>query len=215
MPDTVRLVVADDHQIFLDGLIMLLEKLDWITLLGSANNGDALLDLIHTTQPDVALIDLSMPGAKTQSIIETVEKNHPQTRLIALTMLNDAYQASQLLALGLCGYVLKDNAFEDLLAAIKAVSSGEGFISPFLVKAIKQQKQQNHDTVLTEREQQILTQVARGSPNKSIAQQLGISERTVSFHLSNCFIKFGVSNRTQAISYAINHALIEADNPPS
>lgn len=210
MPDTVRLVIADDHQIFLDGLIMLFEKLDWITLLGYASDGDALLNLVHTTQPDVALIDLSMPGADTQSIIETVAQNHPQTRLIALTMLNDAYQASQFLALGLCGYVLKDNAFEDLLTAIKEVSGGGEFISPSLVQAIKCQKHPN--PILTERERQILAQVACGNKNKLIAKQLGISERTVSFHLSNCFIKFGVSNRTQAISYAINHALIDMDS---
>lgn len=103
----IRLVVADDHPFFLEGLVMLFQRLDWADLCGSASDGDELLALIAAEQPSIVLIDLSMSGASVEQIISTVEADHPQTRLIALTMLNDAYKASQLLTLGLSGYVVK------------------------------------------------------------------------------------------------------------
>lgn len=216
MSNPIRLVVADDHQIFLDGLVLLFQRLSWVDLRGSASDGDALLDLIAKEQPAIALIDLSMPGASTETIIETVEQHFPHTRLMALTMLNDASRANQLLALGLAAYVVKDNAFEDLLDAIVEVAAGGQFISPCLVEAIRQLQNTTATAIrLTDREQQILTHVAQGDGNKQIAYKLGISERTVCFHLANCFTKLGVSNRTQAVTYAINHAVLQMHDPYS
>lgn len=215
MSNPIRLVVADDHQIFLDGLVLLFQRLSWVDLRGSASDGDALLDLIAKEQPAIALIDLSMPGASTETIIETVEQHFPHTRLMALTMLNDANRANQLLALGLAAYVVKDNAFEDLLDAIAEVAAGGQFISPCLVEAVRQLQHSATTIRLTDREQQILTHVAQGDGNKQIAYKLGISERTVCFHLANCFMKLGVSNRTQAVTCAINHAVIQTHTPYS
>lgn len=207
----IRLVVADDHQIFLDGLIMLLQRLDWVDLCGSATNNDALLTLIADEKPAIALIDLSMSGATTETVITTVEQRYPHTRLIALTMLNDADKANQLLALGLSGYVVKDYAFDDLLDAIKEVADGGQFISPCLIEEVKQRQDAAHTINLTDREQEVLTCIAAGDGNKVIAGKLGISERTVCFHLANCFVKLGVSNRSQAVAYAISHAVISLD----
>lgn len=207
----IRLVVADDHQIFLDGLIMLLQRLDWIDLCGSANNNDALLTLIADEKPEIALIDLSMSGATTETIITTVEQIYPHTRLIALTMLNDAYKANQLLTLGLSGYVVKDYAFEDLLNAVKEVADGGQFISPCLIEEVRQLQDEARTISLTDRELEVLTCIAIGDSNKVIANKLRISERTVCFHLTNCFVKLGVSNRSQAVAYAISHAVINLD----
>lgn len=206
MSNSVSLIVADDHQIFLEGLVLLFQRLDWVDYLGSATDGDQVRSLIELHQPDIALIDLSMPGASTESLIEMAETTH--TQLIALTMLNDAYKANQLLKLGLSGYVVKDNAFEDLLDAIQKVIAGEQFVSPCLVNEVRQLQSEAESIHLTVREQQVLTYAASGEGNKQIADQLGISERTVCFHLANCFVKLGVSNRTQAVTYAINHAII-------
>lgn len=206
MSNSVSLIVADDHQIFLEGLVLLFQRLDWVDYLGSATDGDQVRSLIELHQPDIALIDLSMPGASTESLIEMAETTH--TQLIALTMLNDAYKANQLLKLGLSGYVVKDNAFEDLLDAIQKVIAGKQFVSPCLVNEVRQLQSEAESIHLTVREQQVLTYAASGEGNKQIADQLGISERTVCFHLANCFVKLGVSNRTQAVTYAINHAII-------
>lgn len=211
MAQNLTLIVADDHQIFLDGLVLLFQKLTWVDFLGSATDGDGILTLIETQQPDIALIDLSMPGASTETIIATVEQSYPNTQLIALTMLNDAYKANQLLALGLAGYVVKDTAFEDLLTAIEAVAAGEQFISPSLVSEIQQLREEAYKAELTDRECQVLTRAAKGDGNKQIAYHLGISERTVCFHMANCFVKLGVSNRTQAVTRALNQAIVALD----
>ena len=207
MENTIKLVVADDHQIFLDGLLTLFSKLPWVELLGSATNGDDLITLIEVHSPQLVLIDLSMPGASTEAIITATEAASPTTKLLALTMSKDAYRAQQLLTLGLSGYVVKDTAFEDLLDAIKEVSHGGQFISPLLVEELRQQTEQK--VHLTTREQAVLAMAAQGHGNKQIAWHLDISERTVCFHMANCFIKLNVKNRSEAIVAAINQELID------
>ncbi|WP_434353054.1 response regulator transcription factor [Psychrobacter sp. HD31] len=204
----ITLIVADDHQIFLDGLSVLFDKLPWTELQGSANNGSDTLSLIKTFQPDVALVDLSMPGTSIDELILFIEDNQMDTKVIALTMLNDAYRANQLLQLGLNGYVVKDNAFEDLLEAIQEVNSGGQFISPFLIETVSELQNHSTDIKLTNREREILKCIINGDLNKQIAHQLGITERTVCFHLANCFVKLGVSNRTQAVTFAIKNQII-------
>lgn len=207
MTDNIRLIIADDHQIFLDGLRTLFNHLNWIELVDYATDGDTLIELVQNHLPTIALIDLSMPGAATETIIEQTEQYSPSTKLIALTMSKDAYHAQQLLTLGLSGYVLKDTAFEDLLDAIKEVSLGNTFISPLLIDDIRQsQKERVH---LTAREHSVLKLAAQGLGNKQIAWELDISERTVCFHMANCFIKLNVKNRSEAIVAAINQNLIE------
>jgi len=187
---------------------MLFDKLAWVNLLGSATNGDEAFDIINSYQPDIALVDLSMSGASIEQIIDTVKAQNYPTQLIALTMLKDGYKAQQLLSVGLAGYVLKDNAFEDLLIAIEQVSIGESFISPLLLDEIQSQETVAIVPYLTDREIEVLICAVDGSSNKKIAYQLGITQRTVCFHMRNCFIKLEATNRTQAIVKAVSYGLV-------
>ena len=208
MKTLTTLIVADDHPIFLEGLIMLFDKLAWVDLLASATNGDEAFDIINSHQPDIALIDLSMSGASIEQIIQTVKTQKYPTQLIALTMLKDGYRAQQLLSVGLSGYVLKDNAFEDLLIAIEKVSIGESFISPSLLDEMQIQETIAIVPHLTDREVEVLICAVEGNTNKQIAYKLSITQRTVCFHMRNCFVKLEATNRTQAIVNAVSYGLV-------
>jgi len=205
-----KIVAADDHKIFLEGLKSLFAMVDNIELLDVAENGNHLLTLIKTYKPDIALIDLSMPGASTEKIIQTVNDFHPDTQLLALTMHMEPQNAINLFTLGLSGYVLKEYAYEELEDAIKTIMAGEQFISPFLLKEIDifRGKYQGKKSILTKKEVIVLKQVAQGQSNKEMARNLKITERTVRFHLSNCFLKLEVNNRSSAVTAALRLKLI-------
>ncbi len=185
---------------------MLFERLECFELLASATDGDQALAMIEQYQPNIALIDLSMTGVSIEHMIEHLKQNSFDTKLIVLTMLKDSYRAQQLLSLGLAGYVLKDMAFEDLITSIEQVLLNKSFISPSLIC-----EEVNLVVIpcLTERELEVLTCVASGDSNKQIARKLGISQRTVCFHMTNCFIKTDASNRTEAIVKAVSYGLID------
>lgn len=209
MKTITTLIVADDHPIFLQGLIMLFERLEFFELLGSSTNGDEALAMIEQYQPDIALIDLSMSGASIEHMLQQQTEKSIATQMIVLTMLKDGYRAQQLFTLGLAGYVLKDMAFEDLITSIEQVRLGKTFISPSLGQEMEPVEDINEIPCLTERELEVLRNVARGDSNKQIAHKLGISQRTVCFHMTNCFIKTEATNRTEAIVKAAHYGLID------
>lgn len=210
MTASIKLVAADDHRLFLEGLKSLFEIIPEFNLVAVCENGDDLLTLIDQHHPDVALIDISMPGANTEMIVEKVEADFPDTYLIALTMHLDPEMAEELLSLGLSGYVLKEEAFDEVSNAINAVITGDQFISPVLAKAINinQQKSETRKDFLTARELEVLKSAANGESNKAIARALDISERTVRFHVSNCCVKLEAHGRSNAVAKAMQMGLI-------
>ena len=207
MAKPVTLVAADDHQIFLEGISSLLRNHPHIELLATANDGDQTIDLLDRYQPNVLLLDLSMPGASTEQLLSVVDTQHPDTLVIALTMFSDGGIAKKYLELGLSGYVIKDDAFDDLVTAIDEVVDGGQFISSSLIDGVGLAIDDPMPN-LTKQEQAVLTAASEGMSNKEIARSLDISERTVRFHMSNCFTKFGVSSRGGAIAVALNKKLI-------
>ena len=209
--DQISIVAADDHQIFIDGIKSLFSSIDGIELIGSANDGTALLTLVKSLSPNIILLDLSMPGATTQEIVAAVTENHPKTKLIALSMYHDAREAKLLLSRGLAGFVLKESAFDDLIMAIIQVHTGTKFVSEILNIEIKALPNHESSAFLTQREKLILTGAAQGNSNKKIASNIGISERTVRFHLSNCCEKLKAQGRSNAVAVALNRHLIELD----
>ena len=209
MKTITTLIVADDHLIFLEGLVMLFDRLEGFELLGNATDGDQTLAMIARYKPDIALIDLSMLGVTIEQIIQAVEKEEITTQLIVLTMLKDGHKAQQLLDLGLSGYVLKDMAFEDLITSIEQVCRGETFISPLLLAEMLEVEPLIIMPCLTDREIEVMICVAKGDSNKQIARELKISQRTVCFHMTNCFTKMEASNRTEAIVKAVSCGLID------
>ncbi|MGO1251210.1 response regulator transcription factor [Psychrobacter sp.] len=211
MNSLITLIVADDHPIFLEGLELLLNRLDWLEILGVATDRDETLAVIEQYRPNIALIALSMFGTSTQHIAEFIEKSSTTTQLVALTILEDEDKAQQLLTGGLSGYVLKDIAFDGLLAAIKHVSTECQFMPSSISKELIPPPVMCYTPHLTRRELEVLARVAKGDRNKEIAYKLDITQRTVCFHMSNCFAKLEVSNRTEAIIKALSHGLLDIE----
>ncbi|MBH0064294.1 LuxR C-terminal-related transcriptional regulator [Psychrobacter sp. SZ93C1] len=211
METITTVIVADDHPIFLEGFMLLLARVEGLNVVGHATDGDLTLRLIEQYEPDIVLMNVTMSGMSIENIILSVEKQSLITQLIALTTVNDGAKAQQLLNIGLSGYVLKNTAFVDLLAIIKQVRTGKKFISPSLLASLKPITAEINKPQLTNREIDVLTCIVKGDSNKKIACDLGISQRTVCFHMSNCLRKLEVSNRTHAIVQAVNYGLIDID----
>lgn len=207
----IKVVAADDHLIFLEGIKSLLLGSSTIHLLEACTDGDQLLALIAKYTPDVALIDISMPGASAESIIQSAEASDVPIKLIALTMHLEPNRAYGLLKLGLNGYVVKDAAFEELESAIVAVAGGDEYVSPAIVMAMHQLDGKDSEApsvFLTDRELEIVKCLSEGMTNKMVARQLGITERTVRFHVANCCLKLNACRRSHVVAKAIQLKLV-------
>jgi DNA-binding NarL/FixJ family response regulator len=206
----IKVVIADNHVIFRQGLLKLLQSAQDITVAGEAGNGPETLELIAKEKPDLAILDISMPGLDGFEIYEKMKSNGLETKVIFLTVHNDTLTAKKAIQSNASGYVLKDNAFEDLLYAIRAVASGGKFISPSISDKIlnfSEKESKNH--ILTGRESEILRLIASGLTNKQIANKLFISIKTVDTHRTNIMQKLDVHTTADLVRYAIKTGLLE------
>lgn len=206
----IRVIVADDHVIFRQGLLNLLQASKHIAVAGEAGAGPETINLVTREKPDIAILDISMPGFDGFEILERIQSMGACTKVIFLTMHNDALTAKRALQSGASGYVLKDNAFEDLLYAIKTVSAGGTFISPSISESIlKPTNEGKEPKILTLREREVLSLIASGLTNKQIADKLFISVKTVETHRTNIMQKLDVHTIADLVRYAIKIGLIE------
>lgn len=202
----VRLIIADDHKMFIQALEHLLERSPEIEVAATTDNGTDLLDLIRRHLPDVVLVDVSMPGPDVQVMAGSVGDIDPRPKLIALTMHLERSFAENLIDRGFSGYVVKDAAFSELMMAIRCAMQGKIYISNAILE-LSAPKPDN-DGGLTPRELECLRSAAEGMSNKSIANQLGISERTVKFHFENVLKKLHAGRRGEAVAIARRQKLI-------
>lgn len=207
----IKILIADDHVIFRQGLLKLLQSAEDIMVVGETGDGDEISDIINKERPDVAILDISMPERSGFDIADEIQSKGIKTKVIFLTMHNDPLTAKKAILSSASGYVLKDNAFEDLLYAIRAVASGGKFISPSISDKIlnssRVKKSGNH--ILTERECEILRLIALGFTNKKIADKLFISVKTVETHRTKILQKLDVHTTADLVRYAIKSGLIE------
>lgn len=206
----ITVALADDHIIFRQGLIKLLQSADDISVTGEAGDGNEILKVILREKPDVALLDITMSGLDGFEVFEQIRQNSLSTKVIFLTMHNDPLTARKALMSKASGYVIKDNAFEDLLYAIRAVSAGGKFISPSISDKILNAAPLAGASrnVLTEREREILTLIASGLTNKKIADQLSISIKTVETHRTRILQKLDIHSTADLVKYAIRTGLL-------
>jgi DNA-binding NarL/FixJ family response regulator len=206
-----RVIIADDHIIFRQGLLNLLKSAPDISVIGEAGEGAETLNLIIKENPDIAILDISMPGVDGFGILQKIQSMGLTTKVIFLTMHNETLTAKRALQLNASGYVLKDNAFEDLLYAVKTVSAGGTFISPSvsgrILKATSDEGKDSH--ILTIREREVLKLIASGLTNKQIATQLFISVKTVETHRTNIMQKLDVHTTADLVRYAIKTGILE------
>ena len=206
----ITVALADDHIIFRQGLLKLLQSAEDIIVAGEEGDGHEILKVIYREKPDVAVLDITMPGLDGFEVLEQIGKNNLTTKVIFLTMHNDSLTAKKALMSKVSGYVVKDNAFEDLLYAIRTVSAGGKFISPSISDRILNPvpvRGANH-SVLTEREREILSLIASGLTNKKIAGQLSISIKTVETHRTRILQKLDMHSTADLVKYAIRTGLL-------
>src|SRR4030042_6870658 len=207
----IRVVIADDHVIFRQGLLKLLQSARDISVIGEAGNGNEILNLIIRERPDLAILDISMTGISGLEIAEEIRNKKVDTKVIFLTMHNDPLTAKKAILSGASGYIIKDNAFEDLLYAIRAVASGGKFISPSISEKVLNscmaKEVGNH--ILTVSESEILRLIASGLSNKQIADKLFISVKTVETHRTKIIQKLDLHTTADLVRYAIRTGLLK------
>ncbi len=211
MSNAIRVLITDDHAIVRDGLRLILETTDHIEVVGEAANGKEALQRVAELQPDVVLMDLRMPEMDGLEAIRRLQVEHPGVAIIILTTYNEDEMMFHGLQAGARGYLLKDTERDALIDTIDAAARGETLLKPEIllrVLAYRQRPAEAHhrpapaETLLTERELEVLRAAATGERAKEIAHRLHISERTVKAHLTSVYTKLGVDSRAAAVAVA-------------
>src|SRR5208283_3886630 len=219
----IRIVVADDHPIFRDGLCKLLALEDDFEVVAQAQDGRQVLEVLQQLEPDILLLDLKMPGLDGLQTLQRLQVAKGKTRVIVLTASDDKNEFVQAMKLGTSGIVLKQTATDQLIKSIRKVHAGEIWLDSHTTAAVIRQFVANEEqqplpppvnstrererSPLSQREREIVALVAQGFKNKEMAEKMFISEQTVKNHLHNIFDKLGVSDRLELALYAIHNNL--------
>lgn len=213
----IRILIADDHLVVREGLQLILGMEEDLEVVGEAENGQTAVRLAAELQPDVVLMDLRMPGMDGLEAIEQILAQWPDMAIVILTTYNEDDLMIRGLQAGARGFLLKDTGRETLFHTIRAAARGETLLQPEVMLRVLARTGQMAEAdapppaeqdLLTDRELQVLTAVARGDRSKEIALQLGITERTVKAHLTNIYNKLGVDSRAAAVSVAMQRGLL-------
>jgi NarL family two-component system response regulator LiaR len=212
MNEIIRVLIVDDHTVVRDGLNALLSVEPGIEVIGSAADGLEAINLAQELKPDIILLDLVMPNMDgVQAIIE-IKKTDPVMKILVLTSFAENHQVYSAIKAGATGYLMKDSSADDLIHAIQDTYENRPALQPEIARKLMrdiqtQENQKPSENTLTDREIEILRQVALGKTNQEIADELVVSERTVRTHITNILAKLGLSNRTQAALYALRHGI--------
>jgi DNA-binding NarL/FixJ family response regulator len=205
----IRVVIADDHSVVRAGLEQLLDNAADLELAGTAATGAEAVEVALAQRPDVILMDLSMPGMDGIAATRQLADAAPDVRVVVLTSFVDRARILAALDAGAIGYLLKDAEPDELYRGIRAAARGDSPLAPQAAKAlIAARNEPSHDARLSAREHEVLALLARGSANKVIARELGISEKTVKNHITRIFEALGVSDRTQAALWAQRQGIV-------
>lgn len=215
MAKPVRILIVDDHALVRKGLISLLALQENVEVVAEARNGDEAIEKAARLKPDVVLLDLVMPGRDGISAMPEILKQCPGARVLVLTSFSEDERVLSALEAGASGYLLKDCTPEELLQAIEAVERGENPMHPAVNQILVRQLNRKSTPVvgkldaLTDRERTVLELLALGFTNRQIADQLAITERTASTHVSRILGKVEAQNRTEAALLAIREGLVD------
>jgi DNA-binding NarL/FixJ family response regulator len=201
----IRVLLADDHNLVRDGLSRLLGSVSDIEVVAAAADGDEAIRLASEHRPDVILMDLRMPGIDGSEATRRLLENDPDTQVVILTSFSERDEILTALDAGAIGYMLKDAEPDELIRGVRAAAQGESPLAPKAARALIGSRGPASAPALTDREREVLQLVTRGLPNKLIARELGISEKTVKAHLTTVFQRIGVTDRVQAAMWARDH----------
>jgi DNA-binding NarL/FixJ family response regulator len=218
MPDEIRVVLADDHNVLRQGMEQALNAQPDMTVVGQASNGVEAVALARQLQPDVVLMDINMPEMDGVKAARRITSQLPKTGIIILTMYRRDEYVFEAIKAGASGYLLKEVELDELLASIRAVAQGEAVIDSAIAGRVLAELRQPQATKrtaesgLAERDMDILRLLAQGATNQEIADHLVIAEKTVRNRLSLLFRRLHLDNRTQAAIYALREGLLEEDD---
>jgi len=201
----IKILTVDDHPILREGIAAIIQGEKDMVLVGEASNGREAIEMFRSKRPDVVLMDLQMPDLNGIDAIATIRQKYPQARIIVLTTYEGDVLARRALKAGATGYILKDMIRTELLEAIRAVHLGLKYIPQKIAVELAEHYAEDD---LSEREIEILREVARGTSNKIIASHLSISEATVKAHMKNILLKLGASDRTHAVNIAMTRGFL-------
>jgi two-component system response regulator NreC len=210
----IKVLLADDHQIIIDGLKSLLQNTGDIVVAGEANNGREALRLLGILKVDVVLMDIDMPVMNGIDALKEIKRTLPGIKVIILSMHQEAGMIKSLMAIGADGYILKSTSQDELIGAIRKVAGGQPYFSAEVTLSLLNNTQNNPSSskqpveMLTDREEEILKLIAEGFSNKEIGNKLFISHRTVDTHRTNLMKKLNANNIAGLISYAIKNGMV-------
>jgi len=212
----IRLILADDHHIVRKGLILFLHTQKDLEIIGEAENGLIAVELAKKLNPDIILMDLSMPVLDGIEATKAILAQNPEAKIMILTSFSDKDHVIPALEAGASGYQFKDSDPDQLVHAIRSLYQGEKQLDPKVTSSLLSylQGQKEHQPIqeLTKREKEVLKEITLGKSNKEIAATLYITEKTVKTHISNILSKLGLQDRTQAALYAVRNGLDQPTN---
>ncbi len=217
--DRIRIVIADDHELFRRGLRMVLEDEEDIEVVGEAGDGEEAVEMVSDTVPDVVVMDVRMPGLSGIEATASIKEELPHTKILMLTISDEEDDLYEAIKAGANGYLLKEISIDEIGSAVRSVHGGQSLISPSMASKLlnefasmvkkEEEKQQVPAPRLTPREMEVLQHVAQGMNNREIAKALFISENTVKNHVRNILEKLHLHSRMEAVVYAVREKLLE------
>lgn len=211
----INIMIADDHQVLLDGLVMMLDEAEHIEVLATAANGQEVLDQITSHDIDVLLMDIQMPVLDGYATAKLVTEKYPEVKILILSMHSERIYFERMYSAGIAGYLLKSAGKEEIIEAIEKVYEGEQYFSADLTTALINKKTSHQTSItareLTRREKEILGMIASGLTNAEIADQLFLSIDTIKTHRKNMMRKIDVNNTAGLVKYAIEHSTPEEE----
>jgi DNA-binding NarL/FixJ family response regulator len=211
--EIISLAIADDHEIFRKGLRIILNELDQVKVLGEAQNGNELMEILKHQDIDLVLMDIRMPVMDGIEATRKIVEKYPRTKVIALTMFEEIGYFNQMIEAGADGFLLKKTNKDELEMAIMTVMSGENYFSEEFMNKVNRTQRPNAklvDVELTDREQEVLELICKGMSNAEISKYLGVSARTVDGHRAHLLEKTGAKNSPHLVMFAIKNGLIKA-----
>lgn len=212
MKKPIKLFIADDHQMFIDGIKALLHNTADIEIIGEANNGNQVMEKMETLEPDIILMDIGMPELNGIETTSLVSEKYPPVKIIALTMYDDNNRVVKMLKAGAKGYVLKNTSKQELLQAIQMVASGGvHYSTQVIINTMQNITDENKNPIanITEREIEIIKLIVKSFTNKEIADKLSISELTVNTHRKNAMRKLEIKNTAGLVKFAIDNHITD------
>jgi len=215
----IRVLLADDHHVVRAGLRELLSGTGDITVAGEATNGHEVLERIRDADYDVAVLDMSMPGRSGIELIRLVKAERPKLRILMLSMHSEEQWAVRALRAGASGYLTKETAPDELIAAIRRIASGGAYVTPETAERLALDANRDSEapphTLLTDREFQVFRMIAGGASVSEVARELSLSIKTVSTHKTHIMEKMGLANAAELIRYALEHRLLDEGGGPA